>query len=507
MNNKEFSLVKVSTVVVAMSLVVKLFSYIKDIFIATRFGASANSDIFIQGITIITLFSTLILSPFSTAYTPYATENAITVDNKSRFFYGRIYKNVVCIVLLEFVFFLIFKKLGVKLLAPGFKDESSELLLKMLTLAAPIIIFQGLCIIGSVNLKAFNKFAYAEILAVIPYFAEVLYLLLCKDITIYGLAASYVLGFLIFMGVQYIIIHHDLQPKFPMGFLDENVRNIYKATGALLLSSTARQINTSVNSAIASLLPVGSITVISYASKIAIMEFQVISSSISSIVLVKMAQNVAMKRNEENKKLFLEAFNMTNSFVLPLAVLTAVLAKEIISFLFYRGAFSYQSVVDTADVMRCYAVGMTAHGMQDILVLSMYAYKETKYAVRSSLILVISNITLSLLLYRSLGTHGIALAEVISVTVIIPYLLIIFKNKIINYSLKSLVKDFGKVGIASLACGVTGYYVRMWMISISNSLLNVMILTCVVSIAVYIFISLIVKNLFFVRIWEKVRKK
>lgn len=56
MNNKEFSLVKVSTVVVAMSLVVKLFSYIKDIFIATRFGASANSDIFIQGITIITLF-------------------------------------------------------------------------------------------------------------------------------------------------------------------------------------------------------------------------------------------------------------------------------------------------------------------------------------------------------------------------------------------------------------------------------------------------------------------
>lgn len=234
MKNNKFSLTKTSIVVVTVSLVVKLVSYIKDILIATTFGASVSSDVFIQSITITNLFVTIIVTPFCTAYTPFASEMSVNIDDRSRKFCGRIYINIICITLIECMLFLFFSETWVSILAPGFDGVAKEMLLSVLLLTAPLIIIQSLYNIGNVNLKALGKFANAEMLVIVPYIAEVLYILSAQNISVNRLAISYVMGFIVAIIVQYIPIYKRLKPQFTIHLLDKNIKKIYVATAVIV---------------------------------------------------------------------------------------------------------------------------------------------------------------------------------------------------------------------------------------------------------------------------------
>ena len=85
---------------------------------------------------------------------------------------------------------------------------------------------------------------------------------------------------------------------------------------------------------------------------------------------------------------------------------------------------------------------MIGFSLQDIITRSMFAYKIRKYSVISSVILVLTNIAMNYCTYKTFGNTGIALANTLSVLVIIPLLLFWCNKRVIALEWKKLATVF-----------------------------------------------------------------
>ena len=69
------SLVKSSLAITVVLLLSKTLSFVRDMLLANYLGASELSDVFLASSGVLFLFTSFVLSPFSVAYLPIATEH------------------------------------------------------------------------------------------------------------------------------------------------------------------------------------------------------------------------------------------------------------------------------------------------------------------------------------------------------------------------------------------------------------------------------------------------
>jgi putative peptidoglycan lipid II flippase len=87
-----------------------------------------------------------------------------------------------------------------------------------------------------------------------------------------------------------------------------------------------------------------------------------------------------------------------------------LLSEPIIWLLFERGNFTIQDTHNTADVLVMYMVGLIPFGLAKLFSLYLYAMHKHIKAAKIAGISLIINLIFSLLLMKSMGAAGLALA-------------------------------------------------------------------------------------------------
>ena len=152
------------------------------------------------------------------------------------------------------------------------------------------------------------------------------------------------------------------------------------------------------------------------------------------------AMSVEKKDKKETNGFVGSTIERMMFFIVPITVGCMIIAEEIVSIIYKRGAFSDQSVLLTSECLKWYAIGLPAFCIRDLLVKVFYANKDSKTPTYNMFIGIGINVILNFVLAYFFGLKGLAMASSIAAYVIM-ILLAINVHK----------KDLFKVDSATLA--------------------------------------------------------
>ena len=159
---------------------------------------------------------------------------------------------------------------------------------------------------------------------------------------------------------------------------------------------------------------------------------------------------------------------------IPSLVGLMVLSRPIISFVYMRGAFGYDDMVRTADVLFYYTIYLIGPAVADLLYLSFFSVQNTKIPTIISFIQLCVNVFLDYALSGKYGLVGLALATTLSQFVLVGLAIIMYRKYFGKLNHAYIIKNIGKIAIGGLALGfVTNYTYKL---RPSNSWLLVTIL-------------------------------
>ena len=100
--------------------------------------------------------------------------------------------------------------------------------------------------------------------------------------------------------------------------------------------------------------------------------------------------------------------------MIPITGVIIALSKDIISFIFMRGAFGESSLQMTNMALVLYSIGLIFYSLNRQIIPIFYARKNTKTPVKISAVIVALNIVLNIILMQWLQHGGLALATSLS---------------------------------------------------------------------------------------------
>ncbi|MEC7210906.1 MAG: murein biosynthesis integral membrane protein MurJ [Pseudomonadota bacterium] len=192
------------------------------------------------------------------------------------------------------------------------------------------------------------------------------------------------------------------------------VRRMWRQFSVASAGAVAMQVNLIVDLVLASLLPVGAISWLYFADRVAQLPLGVIGVALGTALLPRLSAQLRAGDGAAAQQSLAEAIQLAAFLVLPAAAALITIAPQITGGLFGYGAFSQAAINASAAALMAYAIGMPAHIMVKILQPAFYAGGRGGFVLGVSIAAVAMNIALSLSLMPFLGHVGLALATSLS---------------------------------------------------------------------------------------------
>ena len=216
-----------------------------------------------------------------------------------------------------------------------------------------------------------------------------------------------------------------------------------------MFSAGLYQVSLLTDSMISSTLGTGKISILSYSNSIMTMINSMFLANIMTYIYPKIAYSI---KDEKDHSHFFNYMIFFNAIMCMMVIGFFVVGKDAISLLYQRGKFTNE-ISQVVYICVCiYMFGLPINAMRDLFYRYFYAKGDTKSTFKNSIIASIINISISLVLSRTIGLYGVVLGTV--VTSIISYVMIFrrFKNMFgIMYSKRKYIIENLKIFIV---CGL-----------------------------------------------------
>ncbi|MBW1696931.1 MAG: murein biosynthesis integral membrane protein MurJ [Deltaproteobacteria bacterium] len=473
----------------------RIFGYIRDMVFAWFFGAGPISDAFIAAFRIPNLFRRLFgEGSLSIALVPVFTEY-LTLDGKQEALKlaGSALRVLSILLAVTAVMGIVFAPLIMKAIAYGFTDSPRQfsLTVTLTRIMFPYMVFICLVAFSMGILNALGHFAAPALAPVLLNLAMigsmVLVSFLSDDMTyrIYGLAAGVLVGGLLQLCLQIPFL-------IEKGFLFWRKASLYhpglKRIGTLMIPATfgaaVFQINTLIQTFLASLLPEGSISYLYYADRLVQFPLALFGIATATAVLPSLSRQASEKDFEGVKATFVYAINLVFYITVPSMVGLIVLREPIVALLFKRGAFGGEATKLTAYALLYYAIGLWAFSGVRIVISTFYALQDTKTPVKVAIVAIMANIVLGRLLMVPMGHGGLALA--LSLSMIINFALLIraLRARLGALGLSGIGGSLLKTVFCSVLMGVAVHLTEVYIISSDYRSLSELVVGLAISILI-----------------------
>jgi len=426
-------------------VVANLFGLVRQVIINRTFGTSADLDAYFAAFRVPDLiFNVIAGGALGSAFIPTFT-GLLIADNKReawRLVASLINMLLVLVTAIALITGLLAPVLIRNLLAPGFSAEQVAL-----TSALMRIMLLSTVIFGVSGLLMGVHHAHKHFL--VPAVAPILYnlgiiggaVLLTPRWGVHGLAWGVVLGALGHIGIQVPrLLRYDWRFVLELGLRNEHVREAGRLMLPRMFGLAVWQINFWVNIAIASRLPVGSISGLTIAFQIFTFPQAVIAQAIATAVFPTLSEQAARNDKIAMRGTLGSSLRGVLYLAIPATVGLILLGRPIIALLFQNQTFTEHSTDLVNWALGWYALGLVSHSVVEIVTRAFYALKDTRTPVAIGVGAMILNVVLSLTLttvfanFGSLPHGGLALANTLATTVELIVLLILLRPRLAGLS-------------------------------------------------------------------------
>lgn len=406
----------------AVTVISRITGFLRDMLTANLFGATVGYDAFILAFRIPNLMRRLFAEgAFSQAFVPILAEyTEQKTSSEIKLFIAKIAGNLTLILLIITTLGIFSAPLLIKLFAPGFNTEAlgtNEKLVTaslMLKIVFPYIFFISLTALSAGILNCYHKF-------IAPAFTPVLLnlsLILCslflsnkiKPAEL-SLAIGVLIAGILQLGFQLpFLAKLNLLPKLKIDWQDPGVKRILLLMIPAILGAGISQINILIDSIFASFLTTGSITWLYYADRLMEFPLGVFGVSFATVILPQLSRSFANKHGSQFNEILSWGVKSALLVGLPSSIILFLLAKPIVSSLFFTGKFKDYDVIMSSKSLMAYAFAVVGIMLAKIFSSAFYAIGDLKTPLKIGGVILISNIILNSILTTYLGHVGIALA-------------------------------------------------------------------------------------------------
>ena len=406
---EERKIVRVAGQIGILTLLSRVTGLVRDILIASLFGASSVTDAFFVAFRIPNLLRRLVGEGASNAaIIPVVTEYVVHHSRAETQDMLRALFGVTSGVLLVLTGVgIVCAAPLVRVFAPGLGPHTLALTVALTEITFVYLFCVGLLALATGVLHAQRHFsapAFAPVLLNVAIIGCALGLSRFLAQPIFSLAYGVVLGGVLQVAWQVptlsrlgLLLRPRWRPRHPA------IVRVGRLLVPVVFGAAVYQLGLVVNTVLASLLSVGSISALWYASRLFEFPQGIVVTALASAALPSLATQAQQRDLVGVAESLGFALRVTNIVVIPTTLGLLVLAVPITTSLFFRGAFGADQVILTAGVLQAFAVGLWPIAVSRLLVSCLYALGDTHTPVRTGGLALVAHVCFSLVLMGSLS--------------------------------------------------------------------------------------------------------
>jgi putative peptidoglycan lipid II flippase len=396
----------------------RVFGFVRDVLTAAILGAGPVADAFFVAQRLPNLFRSLFAEgAFSAAFVPLFAGTMAEHGKEPARIFAEDALSVLLAALLGFVLLAeIFMPAVINVIAPGFRREPEkfELAVDLARITFPYLLFIALVALQGGVLNSVDRFAAAAATPILLNLFLIAALLLMRQFgwrdgraLAWAVSAA---GFAQFLWLLFACQRAGLALRLPLPRLTQGVRRTLAVMAPGTIGAGVTQLNLLISTALASLLPSGSVSYLYYADRLNQLPLGVVGIAVGTAILPPLSRQIRVGDHPGAVATQNRGIELALLLTLPAAIGLAVLATPILSVLFERGAFGPVDTAATAAALAAYAVGLPAFVLIRVLAPAFFARHDTATPVKVAIVAMALNLSLTLVLMRLLAHVGIAIA-------------------------------------------------------------------------------------------------
>lgn len=447
---------KKAIIIMIITIISKLFGFARDIILSYFYGTSNISDAYVISLTIPTVIFGIVSGGIAAGYIPMYSR----IEKDKGSFESNNYTNNllnILIVICTFIVILgyIFTDKIVILFASGFDENTLKLTVDFTRITILGIYFTGMMSIFSGYLQIKGCHIVPASVGIPLDLITILSIILgCYINTKYLVIGSVIaIASQVFISIPFAV-KNGYKYRFIINLKDKNIITMARMLIPIIIGISLNEINILIDRTIASQISVGGISALNYADRLIGFIKGIFVVSITSVMYSMVTEMIVNQNYKELERIIHESISSIIILIIPITIGTMIYSRQIVEFLFARGAFNKDAVNMTSDALFFYSVGILGYGIRDVLSRVFYSFQDTKTPMLNATLGMLLNIILNITLSKYLGIGGLALATSISSIVTTCFMTISLKRKFMNFNLNKVFILIIKVLISSLIMGI-----------------------------------------------------
>jgi putative peptidoglycan lipid II flippase len=407
----------VNTIKVSLiSILVKVITFFKDIFITKFFIFDKILDSFFIGLIIPQFILGVFIYSINSIVVPnYLKESKENNKDLGSFTFTCLVISLLFGLILTFISLIFYN--NILILFSGSKTSHEALMLAKthFYFLIPTVIFSAISSFIGAIYNSKNKYTLTSSTPVITILTTIICLFYIEKLGAFSLSIGFTLGYFIEMIVMIISLNYSKIPfqfkfQYTKSVKDLMIQSVYKINASLFAAFVMI-----VNQIYATKVGEGSLSMINYAQKIPLFINVIVTMSIGITILPYFSKQLYDSEDGYGTKSFIKiSFQLFISTAL-LVIILILFSNSIIELLFHRGNIKFSDIQTISSLQIIYFIQVPFYLISIVsvrLLTSMNKNKSTIYASITSLIVIyISNELMS----KYYGIYGIAWSMLVSV--------------------------------------------------------------------------------------------
>lgn len=481
---KKNSFVRSAFSVTGVIIVAKLLGFVKQMISAGLFGATLETDLITlsQGslIDVQYLLSQVLLTAFTSLYIHIREQESSIAASR---FVSNTLRAFSLIALAISSLFTLTAPLLARIIAPSYSMEASARLSTYLRIYAPLLVVFVWIAVFQALLNSQERFVPGEMVSVNQSLIFIAVALLFRSRL---RERSMILAFFLYAAYNALYLGFCTRRYWRWSggraFTDPAIQKLFRMTGPLLLGYSMIYVNQQVDKILVSGMGDGAVTALTYGATLS----NLISTFIISfcgILFTYVTVTISHGETERAAQTALTGSKALIFLFLPISILTACCAEDIVRIVFGRGAFDDAAVAAASHSLRGYCIAFVPLVFREVYSRFQYGYQETRRPMLNSTIGIFCNIALSIALSKPFGIWGITFASSFSVTVCGLLNFLTAKRCNANVRLRELLPALPRLVLGGLAVYASASFSLRQLASFSP--LPRFVLTALVSLILY----------------------
>ena len=459
------SLVRSTGIVALSTLISRIMGYVRDMMMASFFGATGATDAFYVAFRIPNLLRRLVAEgAFTISFIPVYTEYLITKGEDEALALAQKTLSILVLILVMLVGLgEIFSPGIVSLFAIGFKNPGMiDLAVALNRIMFPYLFFVALVAFAMGVLNS-HKYFFAPSFAPVLLNAGIIIGILLSSFfrePLYGVSFGILFGGLlqILLQIPYMV-KSGFKLKISIDFRHPGIRRIFSLILPAMFGTAVYLFNQLMSTMLASLKQEGSVTYLYYSDRMNEIVLGIFIVSIGNVILPEMSKLTATDNLAKLKKLYTSSVRAALFLSIPASAALMAIGFPIISVMFMRGRFTAADAAITSGVLFFASMGIASISVLRITTPTFYSMKDTKTPVIAAFISFVLNISAGYYLMNTyLGIAGLALANTVSSTVQMLMLLSVLQRRIGKIQFSEIIAPCAKFILAASVMAIALVY-------------------------------------------------